>query len=329
MSNAFSKLRKLGPAVVLAMMALALASMASGAGLTNGTFDNNPPFTGNNLTIPSNVGVWLGNNHWVSTSGGPTGSLYYAKHILTAPDQGTTDQLMQGFVVPSGQGTQCLNLSFDYLNVNTAGQNDPNVLRAQVLVYGFGSSGTRTWSVFAPWDVVGGTNLFNTTIDDTTFGFANTWTHKSYTLTPGTNYGALAIGLRQGFQGGADVGNDQGYDNVVLTNEVSGNVDIDPNTLNVDSKGKWITGYITGPFGCGLTVNGITSVKLTRWDGQPLNITGVNFAVVEGTLVVKFDRQALITALGSHTGLTTLTVAGLFSNATPFTAVDTINVIDP
>jgi hypothetical protein len=45
-------------------------------------------------------------------------------------------------------------------------------------------------------------------------------------------------------------------------------------------------------------------------------------------LMVKFDRQKVITALGGKTGTITLTVTGKINNGPDFTGSDTIKVIN-
>jgi hypothetical protein len=45
--------------------------------------------------------------------------------------------------------------------------------------------------------------------------------------------------------------------------------------------------------------------------------------------MVKFDRQAVIRALGGRTGNISLTVTGKLNNGPEFTGSDTIKVINP
>jgi len=45
--------------------------------------------------------------------------------------------------------------------------------------------------------------------------------------------------------------------------------------------------------------------------------------------MVKFDRQAVISALGGITGQITMTVSGKLNNGPAFTGSDTIKVINP
>lgn len=327
--------RKLGMFALLGVLTLALVAGATAAlsnPLANGDFESTIAIQNNSLNVatPATLGKWQGNNHWVYAAGGPSGSTQYAQHILIGT--GTNDQLMQGFLV--ADGLSCLTsdwkvkLSLDYINQNDLAQYDTNVLRARALVVGLQSNGT--WSTFAPWPITNGTVLYDTDgLPIADFGFANTWTHFESAGFPITGYPALAVGLRQGFQFLATTQKAQGFDNVAL--EVAtfpATVNIDPETLNKASRGRWITGYVTFPVCGGFDVSDVSSVHLTKFDGTTIDIEGVNLEVVDSTLVVKFDRQALITELGTTTGPVALTINGTLADGTTFTAVDTVNVID-
>ncbi len=97
-------------------------------------------------------------------------------------------------------------------------------------------------------------------------------------------------------------------------------IEINPHTLNLRSKGKWITAYIELPEGYDVDDIDVGSISLNgllvEWaDAQ------------DGVLMVKFDRQAVqaIVSVGDEVGLTvTGEVDGI-----PFEGSDTIRAIMP
>jgi len=110
-------------------------------------------------------------------------------------------------------------------------------------------------------------------------------------------------------------------------------VDIDPDTLNLKSKGKWITAYIELPDGYSATdvdpstirLNGVVPAvadpkygfikdpKLMDCDGDDLD-----------EFMVKFDRSAVQAIVG--VGEVTLTITGMVGGV-PFEGSDTIRVV--
>jgi len=117
-------------------------------------------------------------------------------------------------------------------------------------------------------------------------------------------------------------------------------VDIDPDTLNLKSKGQWITAYITLPAGYSVYDIDINTLAITSLEGlicsptytQPADID--NFFPQVGDrdedeipdLTVKFDRQVLIENLC----LDDVAIIVEFSliDGTRFVAEDSIRVID-
>jgi len=108
--------------------------------------------------------------------------------------------------------------------------------------------------------------------------------------------------------------------------EVTASVDIDPDTLNLDSQGKWITVY---------------AYIDTEYDEKDIIIGSVKLDDVikaewgevqaDGRLMVKFDRASVISYLidkGYGNGdKATLTVSGEFVDGVKFSGTDTIVVI--
>ena len=108
-------------------------------------------------------------------------------------------------------------------------------------------------------------------------------------------------------------------------------IDINPNTLNLKSKGKWVTAYIELPDGydvVDIDVGTVTLEDTIPTEDHPTKIGDYdNDGVAD--LMVKFERQALIEYLEGTTGGVRLTVNGEFSDGTPFEGSDTITVINP
>jgi len=103
---------------------------------------------------------------------------------------------------------------------------------------------------------------------------------------------------------------------------------IDPDTLNLKSKGKWITCYIELPEGYDVGDIDVGSILLET-------VLGVEHSdVQDGVLMVKFDRDDLIFYLESVLGIqtpddVTLMVTGELTDGTFFDGSDTIKVINP
>lgn len=99
-------------------------------------------------------------------------------------------------------------------------------------------------------------------------------------------------------------------------------IDIDPDTLNKKSKGKWVTAYIAMPDGYDAGEIDIDTVEL-EYDNQKIV---ADRGDVQGTvLMVKFDRQALISLLNDITGDVELKITGTVTG-TAFEGTDTIRV---
>lgn len=114
-------------------------------------------------------------------------------------------------------------------------------------------------------------------------------------------------------------------------------IDVDPDALNLKSKGRWVTCYIEILDGCNVTDIDRTTVMLnstvpidTFWVGKPLeSVIGDYDNDTIPDLMVKFDRQALIEFLktqGSTGAEATLAISGE-ANGISFEATDTIKVI--
>jgi len=106
-------------------------------------------------------------------------------------------------------------------------------------------------------------------------------------------------------------------------------VDFDPDTLNLNSKGKWVTAYIELPEGYNVSDIDVSSVLLN--DGVPAETKWVGIGDYDGDgiidLMVKFDRAAVQSILDAGDEVE-VTVSGELTDSTLFEGTDTIRVIE-
>jgi outer membrane protein assembly factor BamB len=112
---------------------------------------------------------------------------------------------------------------------------------------------------------------------------------------------------------------------------VQAELDLDPDTLNLKSRDKWITAYIELPDGYDVADIDVGTVTLEGTIAAEDHPTELGDYDDDGTtdLMVKFDRQALIEYLDGTIGEVALTVSGELSDGTLFEGSDTITVINP
>jgi len=154
--------------------------------------------------------------------------------------------------------------------------------------------------------------------------------------TPGAYYRIMANTTY--IDNDVDLNNNIGFsDTSVYILPIAATVNIDPDTLNLGSKGKWITAYIQLPEGYGaaeinattILLNGTISPVLDPKYGFVTNsgeylIDHNNDGILER--MVKFDREQAIAMLGE--GQATLTITGTVNSAL-FEGSDAINVVYP
>jgi len=110
---------------------------------------------------------------------------------------------------------------------------------------------------------------------------------------------------------------------------LSATVDIDPDTINLNMQGRWITAYISLPEGYNVSDIDTSSILL---EGQ----FSPEWSNIEcGKLMAKFDAALVmpylwdrLTHMGSKASIE-LTVTGELTNGTPFTGSYTVTIMDP
>ena len=112
-----------------------------------------------------------------------------------------------------------------------------------------------------------------------------------------------------------------------ISESVEADIDINPDTLNMNSKGKWITCYIELPEDYDVDDIDVGSILLEYL------LEVQHSDVQDAVLMVKFDRQDLIIFLESVVGIippddVPLTVTGELKDGRRFEGSDTIRVID-
>ena len=114
---------------------------------------------------------------------------------------------------------------------------------------------------------------------------------------------------------------------VIPSPPIEATIDIDPDTLNINSKGKWITCYIELPEDYDVGDIDVDSILLE-------GLLEVQHSdIQQGVLMVKFDCQDLISYL-RYLGIVPpvsalpLTVIGEFNDGACFEGTDEIRVID-
>ena len=117
------------------------------------------------------------------------------------------------------------------------------------------------------------------------------------------------------------------YDEFML--QTATTIDFDPDTLNLQSKGKWVTVYTELPARYNVTEINVSTMMLNETVPAELHPTEIGDYDSDGIpdLMVKFDRQAVIDMLPVGDAVN-VTVTGKLYDGTPFEGSDTIRVID-
>jgi len=120
---------------------------------------------------------------------------------------------------------------------------------------------------------------------------------------------------------------DGGVSILFISETILAFLDIDPDTLNLKSKGKWITAYIELPEEYSVEDVDVESIRIED------TIASQKSDIQDGILMVKFSREEVI-ALIEGMGLTLpsdvdLKVIGKLNDDTSFEGIDTIRIIKP
>jgi len=116
-----------------------------------------------------------------------------------------------------------------------------------------------------------------------------------------------------------------------LTITLLATMDFDPDTVNLKSKGKWITAYIELPEGYDVVDIDVSTVELFEGDthifAEP-HPTEIGDYDDDGLadLMVKFDRASVIGLISKDEDEVILTVLGKFTDGVIFTGEDTIKL---
>jgi len=120
----------------------------------------------------------------------------------------------------------------------------------------------------------------------------------------------------------------------VLSPTVIAAIDINPDTLNLQSRGRWITAYIEFPEDYDVNDINVSSIMLN--DTIPANIKPIAIGDYESDtvpdLMVKFDRAKVTSYILGNIDIEekfttiTLTITGKLYGGTPFQGSDTIKI---
>ena len=120
---------------------------------------------------------------------------------------------------------------------------------------------------------------------------------------------------------------------------VTATVDIDPDTLNLRSKGKWITGYIELPGDYNVTDVDVSTILLNDTIPAEMRPVGIGDEDSDGIpdLMVKLDRADVKSYIFANVNMTklaqerfmtiTLTITGTLTDGTPFQGSDKIKLV--
>lgn len=172
----------------------------------------------------------------------------------------------------------------------------------------------------------------------------NSDAHGTHIFPAATGGNSTFLRVKVGTTGGIYEGVHIDNAKAIITAEpllITVTINIDPNTLNVDSKGKWVTAYIELPEEYDPLAIDVNTVTITRIDEEEVFLSSIsdekygfvydpeehdedNDGIPE--FMAKFDRQLLIPLLETL-GDTEITVAGELEDGAEFEGSDTIRII--
>jgi hypothetical protein len=132
-----------------------------------------------------------------------------------------------------------------------------------------------------------------------------------------------------------DADNDGDVDNTDVLTPIGASVNMDPDTLQVKSKGNYVTAYIQLPAEYDIQDVQVNSVRIVTVQGQalgsPIGVVGPS-SIGDynrdgiGDLMVKFDRKTLVDVLTAPS-ISKIEVLGMVSDGSYFSGTDTVRVI--
>jgi hypothetical protein len=158
-----------------------------------------------------------------------------------------------------------------------------------------------------------------------------------YSVSISGNY--AIVGAKANDDKGTDSGSAYVFESVCPEPPIDSLIDIDPDTLNKKSHGRWVTVYITLPDGFDVGAIDTSTVAITSLVGEscvPEYSQGVDLGFVPqvgdrdedgiADLTVKFDRQVLLPNLCLDD--VAVTIEGELTTGEHFSGSDTIRIID-
>ncbi len=304
----------LATVLVVALLAGQAQAVQSWGLITDGGFDATAspiPYAVFSVGSPPQ---WLAGGSGTWTIGMEPGNKF-AQHTGAG-----SELLIQGVPAPESKCGDIagfkVKLSFKYQSTTGAGT---------VLLYGFNTGGT--------WDPANGnftngqelTKITSLPMTPTTGDLWGTFQTSMLlpSLSSGLPYAALGVGF-----------NLPAVDDVVLEVVVPVSFKLTPRTLNLKSKGNWVTGFISNPSSCYTLadinierVNGDIPIFLAPEGGEPFAVDWINNHGKK--FMCKFSRMALITAIGDTVGQVKVFVTGTFTDGIAFEGETSIRVINP
>jgi hypothetical protein len=189
------------------------------------------------------------------------------------------------------------------------------------VVWGLDSETDTDYEVFA----VSASDITGDVIFEMTFHDTDNEMSGRFSLDGGSSYQAPSEAIPctwpEGEYGGFTLG---AQSLALITASITAAVDIDPDTINLKSKGKWITAYIELPEPHDASDIDLDSIVLKK---EEFEVDGEYGEFESGRVKVKFPRAAVQSAL--EPGDVELTVLGELEDGTPFEGTDTVRVIEP
>jgi hypothetical protein len=189
------------------------------------------------------------------------------------------------------------------------------------VVWGFDSETDTDYEVFA----VSASDITGDVIFEMTFHDTNNEISGRFSLDGGSSFQAPFQPIQSTWPeeeyGGFTLGVES---HTLAAASILAVVDIDPNTINLKSKGQWITAYIGLPEPYDARDIDLDSIVLKK---DEFEVGGEYGEFESGRVKVKFPRAAVQSVLAP--GDVELTVLGELEDGTPFEGTDTVRVIEP